>query len=140
MLLPRLGFKKTFESVSDAQRQRESRRWVTGAEMEDAGAGRAMFGFLGCAEACAMGKWTLGTLLLLLGSRLNHPPSVELPLVAVLGLGGSSFFCFLFPFLGHAALVTSSEIETGTVKCVVLQGGCSKAPGPSRLRTGKPRR
>lgn len=47
MLLPHPGFKKTFESVSDAPRQRESGQRDTAAETGDAEAGRAMFGFFG---------------------------------------------------------------------------------------------
>jgi len=47
VLRSRLNFKKTLEPVRDAQRQRESRQQDTGAETEDAGAGRAMFVFFG---------------------------------------------------------------------------------------------
>lgn len=91
--------------------------------------------FLGCVEACSMGKWILGTLLLLQTNRTNHPPSLKLPLIAVLGLGGSSS---TFSSLSWDMLPwPQSEIETEMVKCEVLQGGCGKAPRPSRLRTGR---
>lgn len=76
-------------------------------EIGDAEADRAMFVFFGgYVEACSMGKSILGTLLLLFWSQINDPLSLKWPLGTILGLGGSSLFCFLFPLLEHAALGT----------------------------------
>lgn len=95
--------------------------------------------FLGSLEACSNGE-------------INMRDSIA---VAFISDGSSSFskitpdscpgawrqlFLLLsLPLLGTCCL-GHFEIETETVKCEVLQGGCSKAPRPSQLRTGKLRR
>lgn len=84
-LPPRLGFKEHSESLRDGRGSPGSGLRVWRRRMLEQ-KGETLGFFFGCGEACSMGKLILGTLLLLLSSQTHHPPSLELPLPAILGL------------------------------------------------------